>query len=154
MRTGSARASTFTAPPSSSGACGKNTSHSATSTASAASPRASTAIRIDSVMSTARSGSAARAPRVDLEPARAHVLRLGPDQLVQGVLLEHVGAPAGDPPAGEHRDEAAGLEAQRLEHQRGVELDVGAQVATRLDLLQHPQRGLLGGAREVEQPAI
>ena len=54
-------------------------------------------------------------------------------------------------PACEHRDERARLEPERLEHQRGVELDVGAQVAARLHLVEHAQRGLLDLAREIEQ---
>src|SRR5262245_53078242 len=65
----------------------------------------------------------------------ANVFRLRADQTILPVLLDHVGAPAGHAAAGEQRDEALRVEPERLQHQRGVELDVGPEVATRLVLL-------------------
>src|SRR5213082_1904683 len=59
--------------------------------------------------------------------------------MVLGVLLDDVRAPPRHPPAGERRDERAGLQAEGLEHERGIELHVRPQVAA--------ERGVLYRAR-------
>src|SRR2546430_5884929 len=63
-------------------------------------------------------------------------------------LFRSVRAPARDPAARERGDERAGVETQRLEHQRRVELHVGSQVAAGLHVLEHLQRRLLHRSEE------
>src|SRR5438105_11183730 len=63
-----------------------------------------------------------KASAIQLQSPPADVLRLRANQMIFRVLLDHVGAPACHAAAGEQSHELAGLEAERLEHQRGVEL--------------------------------
>jgi hypothetical protein len=66
--------------------------------------------------------------------------------MVLSVLLDDVRAPARQPPTREDRDERAGVEAQRLEHEGGVELDVRPQVAAGFHLVEDAHDGPLDGA--------
>src|SRR5690349_22123143 len=171
MRTRSARASRSGTPPRSTGTGGYSASQPlpATSTTNADASsvsgprqppfgRGRTFSPPASLMPPPRSRVAARPgperSAREFQAARSHVFGLRADQVILGVLLDHVRAPAGDAAAREHRDERARIEAQRLEHERRVELDVRLEIATRLQLVEHAQRGLLDAARQVEQLAI
>src|SRR5712692_6250870 len=79
----------------------------------------------------------------DLEPFRSGVLRLRPDQVVLSVLLDYVRAPAGHPPTGKQGHKLLGLESERLQHERSIELHIGLEVSPGLVLLEHPQRRFL-----------
>src|SRR5262249_3161508 len=60
-------------------------------------------------------------------PRRARVLRRRPDDLVVGVLLEHVRGPAGDAAGGEQRREELVRNAEVTVDRAGVEVDVRVQ---------------------------
>src|SRR5690606_33424654 len=79
---------------------------------------------------------------------RADVAGRGPDDPVVGRLLEDVGAPADDPARRERRAEQLGRQADVLHDDAGVELDVGVEVAARLQLVQHLDDGALDLRRE------
>src|SRR5262245_8869053 len=67
-------------------------------------------------------------PLIDRKKAlrvlRPDVIRPGSNQPVVRVLLEDVGGPAGNPADGEDRRVEVDRDAQRIEHRRGVEVDV------------------------------
>src|SRR5262245_41184750 len=90
----------------------------------------------------------------DLQSSLSDVLRLRANQMILGMLLDDVSAPAGGAAACEQRHERLRLESQGLQNQRGVELDVGAEVPPRLALVEHAKRDLLDAAGEIEEPAI
>ena len=81
---------------------------------------------------------------------RPDVLRRRADQPPLALLLEDVGAPAGDARAGEHRREQVGRHLGGVEHDRRPELDVGGQHAVGLARLQLGQRGLLERLGDLE----
>src|ERR1041384_465071 len=81
---------------------------------------------------------AAASPAADFKPLRSDVLRLWPYQVILGVLLDDVRAPARDASARKRRHERPRLEADALQHECRVELDVGAQIAAGLYFLDHP----------------
>ena len=60
-------------------------------------------------------------------PSGADVLRLRPDDAIGGSLLEGIGDPSADPADGERRGEERLLEAQTMEDERRVDLDVDLQ---------------------------
>src|ERR1044072_6884917 len=97
---------------------------------------------------------AAASPAADFKPLRSDVLRLWTYQMIFGVLLDDVRTPARDASACERRHERPRLEADALQHECRVELDVGAQIAAGLHFLEHPEDRLLDGPREVEQLAV
>src|SRR4029077_5061513 len=74
---------------------------------------------------------------------RADVGRGGPDQASRPFLLGDVADPAGNAAGGEERREAFARDAERLEEQRGVELDVDVEPAVRLALGKDAERGAL-----------
>src|SRR5258705_9259245 len=82
--------------------------------------------------------------------SRSDVLRLRPDQMILRMLLDDVRAPSRAAPAGEQRREGCWLEANGLQHERRIELDVGLEMASRLDLVEHAQHRLLDLACQVE----
>ena len=69
--------------------------------------------------------------------------------MVLGVLLDHVRTPAGTAAACEHRHERRRRQADCLQHERCVELDVRFEFAPWLHLVEHTQHGLLNLARKV-----
>src|ERR1043165_6190952 len=93
---------------------------------------------------------AAASPAADFKPLRSDVLRLWTYQMIFGVLLDDVRTPARDASACERRHERPRLEADALQHECRVELDVGAQIAAGLHFLEHPEDRLL---EEVKTPA-
>src|ERR1044072_3571313 len=95
---------------------------------------------------------AAASPAADFKPLRSDVLRLWTYQMIFGVLLDDVRTPARDASACERRHERPRLEADALQHECRVELDVGAQIAAGLHFLEHPEDRLLDGPRQGEQP--
>ena len=74
--------------------------------------------------------------------------------MVFRMLFDDVGAPAGNTTTRECGHERPWLETQRLQDERGVELDIRPEVAPRLHLLEHLQNRLLGRARQIEQVAV
>lgn len=70
-------------------------------------------------------------------PGRAaRVPGFGPEDTIDGALFDAVGGPAGDASYGEHGREEIGRQAQPLEEQGGVELDVGLETPAGLVLLE------------------
>src|SRR5690606_4428378 len=65
------------------------------------------------------------------------------------LLLEDVGAPPGDPGAGEHRRKQVRRDFGEVEHHRGPELDVGGEDPVRPTVVQFLQRGLLQRLRHL-----
>src|SRR5262245_22658373 len=90
----------------------------------------------------------------DFQASLSDVLRLRANQMILGMLLDDVRAPARHPAAGEQRDERLRLQPEGLQHQRGVELDVGAKISSGLALVEHAQRHLLDSAREIEEAPV
>ena len=78
------------------------------------------------------------------------VARAGSDQPAHRALLGDVRAPADDARRGERRREERSRQADRVEQDRGVELDVGAQRALGMPLGEEPFGFALDGARERE----
>jgi hypothetical protein len=76
-------------------------------------------------------------------PLGADVGRLRAEDAVVGQLLQGVGAPAGQAPDGEGGREEGGVEAEAVQQQRGVELDVGLQARAGLVLGQQGHRHAL-----------
>src|SRR5918997_1489705 len=68
------------------------------------------------------------------------VLGLRADEAVFGLLFEAVGRPSGDPADGEGRGEEVRGEAQAVQEEGRVELDVGLEVAARPVLREEAER--------------
>ena len=83
---------------------------------------------------------------------RADIVRLRADDAAALLLLEDMGAPAGDAADREQRGEGLARDLQRLEQQRGVVLDVGVEPPAGLVLAQRRDRALLD-LRGIGQPA-
>src|SRR5262245_50739222 len=76
-----------------------------------------------------------RSPPIDRHPlqvARPDVDRLRPDESVVLELFDHVSRPACGASHSEHRREESRWDAGRMEDERGVQLDVGVEIASRL----------------------
>ena len=72
--------------------------------------------------------------------ARADVFRLRADDPVGAALLERMCDPAAGPADGERRREQRRWQAEAVQQQRRVELDIGLQAPARLVLLEETQR--------------
>jgi hypothetical protein len=84
---------------------------------------------------------------------------LGSDEAIFGLLFESMGGPAGDPADGEGggKEMSGEAEAEAVQEQGRVELDVDLEVAAGPVLLEQPQRGLLhfqGQVVEVFSPPV
>ena len=84
----------------------------------------------------------------------ANVDRFGADDLGVLELLEHMGGPAGGAADGEHGGEQLRGNIDGVEDDRGIQLDVGVEVAAGLQLGQDLDRRFLHGAGEVEEGAV
>src|SRR5438552_17029404 len=71
--------------------------------------------------------------------------------MVLTVLLDDMSAPPRHAPARKCGDERPRVQAQRLEHERRVELDIRPKIPPGLHFLEHLENRLLGGTREIEQ---
>ena len=80
----------------------------------------------------------------------ADVGRRGPDDLVVGVLLEHVRGPAGRPARGEDRREEIGRDAEVAVDRGRVEIDVRVEAL----LLEHRPLGRVGDREPVRLAAV
>src|SRR5215216_4833182 len=115
---------------------------------------------ISRARSPARTGSGDRAlsPRLQRLPlARlgTHVLRIGADQAVVGVLLADVGGPAGHAGGGEQGGVEVGGELEGRVDAGRVEVDVGVEGLLLHDRLLDPDRGVVpAGVAELPAQAL
>src|SRR5215207_3217176 len=100
----------------------------------------------------------ALSPRLQRLPGAgvgAHVLGVGADQAVVGVLLADVGGPAGHAGGGEQGGVEVGGEAEGGVDRGGVEVDVGVELLGLHDRLLDPHRGVEpAGLAEVAAEAL
>src|SRR4030095_14485411 len=87
-------------------------------------------------------------PRTPPAIARPDVLRLRPDDAVGAALLPGVSDPTAPAAPPESLRKQLDVEAETVQQQRRIELDVGLEAAAGFVQLEEPERLRLDGARE------